>query len=50
MNITKEVLENITQVVNGTLPKDDSGNFLTAILWIIFAIVMLMCLAMSGFG
>ena len=50
MNYAKVVLENITKLVNGTLPKEDSDSPLTAILWIIFAIIMLMCLAMSGFG
>jgi hypothetical protein len=48
MNVTEAVLENVTDFMTAVSSED--GNALTAILWILGAIILLLCMAASGFG
>lgn len=50
MNVTKSVIENVTDFMNTVNSEEDFGNALTAILWLIVApIILLLCLAASCF-
>ena len=51
MNLTQIVLENITDFINATTVNSEEASdyFLTPIFWIIAAIILLLCIAASGF-
>lgn len=52
MNVTQLILTNITDIVNTTAANstEDTGNFLTAILWLFGAIILFVCICAAGFG